>query len=325
MAVLTIDVGGLLLTRRQMVNGSDAAALAAAQSCASTRDTTNPESEADTNASLNVPGLAASAGGIIDSVGCDTAAKGHVTVRYTTTQPLFFAPALGLGNQRNVQTTATAAWGPAGGATNPLPVVLNLAAFQGNCNIPLPDSSIGQQCYLWYDNDRFAGANFGFLDLSEWNVNPATTNCSAGGGSSQLDAWVGGQYTGPELTLNYPNPTYVCTTPGNRSSTWQVLANQIGNIKLFPVNDQTQQIVGGGGQTTFFDVIGFASLRIDALYPANQAPAACGPRPKNSSAHCIVVSWQGFQLGGIDPNAGRDFGTRAIRLCDQTVAGCPDQ
>jgi Flp pilus assembly protein TadG len=325
MAVLTVDVGGLLYKRRAMVNAADAAALAAAQSCALTTDTTNPEAEADANAMLNVGGLQATDGGIIDSVGCDTNHKGHVTVRYTTTQPLFFAQVLGFGTQQNVQTAATAAWGAAGGPGSPVPVVLNLATFQGNCAIPLPDTAIGQQCYLWYDNDTFNGANFGFLDLSEWGVDPTTTNCNSGGGSTQLDSWIAGVYTGPTLSLNYPDPTYVCSTSGNRSSTWSALSNYIGQIETFPINDQTKQIVGSGGQTTFFDLVGFASLRIENIYAANQAPPACGPPPGNSSAHCIIVSWQGYQLGGVDPNGGRDFGTTAIRLCDQAVSPCPDQ
>ena len=47
MLVLTVDVGGLLLARRAMVNASDAAALAAAQSCASAEDTLDPEAQAD--------------------------------------------------------------------------------------------------------------------------------------------------------------------------------------------------------------------------------------------------------------------------------------
>ena len=324
-AVLTVDVGGLLYRRRAMVNASDAAALAAAQSCALTTDTTVPEIEADQNAALNLSGLQPTDGGIIDSSGCDLAPTGHVTTSYTTTQPLYFGEVIGLGNQRPVQATATAAWGPTGGATNPVPVVLNLATFQGNCEIPLPDAAIGQQCYLWYDNDRFVGSNFGFLDLSEWNVDPASTNCNAGGGSSQLESWIDGNYTGPALTLNYPNPTYVCTTSGNRQSTWDTLANHIGQIETFPVNDQTQQITGGGGQTTFFDIVGFASLRIENIYRANQAPPACGPKPNNNSAHCMIVSWQGYQVGGIDPNGGQNLGTLSIRLCDQAISPCPDQ
>jgi len=99
-AVLTVDVGGLLYRRRAMVNASDAAALAAAQSCALTTDTTVPEIEADQNAALNLSGLQPTDGGIIDSSGCDLAPTGHVTTSYTTTQPLYFGEVIGLGNQR---------------------------------------------------------------------------------------------------------------------------------------------------------------------------------------------------------------------------------
>ena len=51
---LTVDVGGLLLRRRAMVNGADAAALAAAQSCADA-SLGDPESAADDYAAKNVP------------------------------------------------------------------------------------------------------------------------------------------------------------------------------------------------------------------------------------------------------------------------------
>ena len=57
MLMLTVDVGGLLYKRRSLVNGADAAALAAAQSCASTTDTTNPEDQADAYAASNVSGV----------------------------------------------------------------------------------------------------------------------------------------------------------------------------------------------------------------------------------------------------------------------------
>lgn len=322
-AVLTIDAGGLFYQRRAMVNAADAAALAAAQSCATITDTTDPETEADTNATSNVPGLTASDGGITAVVGCDTNGQGHVTVDYSIQQALFFAQVLGFGNSATVGGTATAAWGPTGGG-NPVPIVLNQATFQGNCDLPLPDSQKGTQCYLWYDNDRFIGSNFGFLSLDQWNVDPATTNCNSGGGSSTLEDYINGNYTGPPLTLNYPDPTYVCTTSGNRNSVWNTLSNHVGDTLMFPINDQTKQIVGGGGQTTFFDIVGFASLQVDGVYKANQAPPACG-RPPNASAHCLVTSWQGYRFGGINPNGGEDFGTRAVRLCDPTIAPCPDQ
>ena len=52
--VLTVDVGQLLFKRRAMVNASDAAALAAAQSCAGVDDSDSPEAMADLFAVDNV-------------------------------------------------------------------------------------------------------------------------------------------------------------------------------------------------------------------------------------------------------------------------------
>ncbi len=101
MLVLTVDVGGLLLKRRAMVNASDAAALAAAQSCADTGDSFAPESRADIYASANVDGLLAENGGITEIVGCDTG-RGHVTVEYSHPQSLFFAGIFGFGDHGSV-------------------------------------------------------------------------------------------------------------------------------------------------------------------------------------------------------------------------------
>jgi hypothetical protein len=91
MIVLTVDVGQLLFKRRAMVNASDAAALAAAQSCAGLSDSDSPEAMADVFALDNVTAPNSSAANIIDVVGCDGPPFGHVTVEYSSQQNLFFA------------------------------------------------------------------------------------------------------------------------------------------------------------------------------------------------------------------------------------------
>jgi Flp pilus assembly protein TadG len=116
MLMLTIDVGGLLLRRREMVNASDAAALAAAKSCSDETDSFDPESRADIYAAANVNGVAAENGGITDIVGCDDG-NGYLSVQYQSQQQLFFAQVFGFGNTGTVKTTATAAWGPTAGGS----------------------------------------------------------------------------------------------------------------------------------------------------------------------------------------------------------------
>ena len=120
MLVLVVDVGGLLLNRREMVNASDAAALAAAKSCIlpPSKDPRSPEQAADEFAFDNSSRAQTAAANITQISGCDTSATGYVSVQYSANQHLFFAPVLGAGTDRSVSTTATAIWGPAG-AANP--------------------------------------------------------------------------------------------------------------------------------------------------------------------------------------------------------------
>jgi hypothetical protein len=330
-AMLTIDAGNLFFKRRAMVNGADAAALGAAQACARISDLAVPESVADTNATLNVAGLSASDGGITQSVGCDVSSTGSVTVRYTKTEPNFFAQVLGFGSTSNVSATATAVWGSANGANTPLPVVLNLGTLQGRCPIPLPDSQIGTTCYLWYDNDRFSPSNFGFMSLSQWNVIPSFS-CDHAGGASDLQDWINGNWTGPPLDLNFPDPTYVCSITGGASGTWagamgSIVAepDPLDHIKFFPINDDSGQIMNGP-QLDKFDIVGYAALSVDGVWKENQAPAPCFAVPNpptNASAYCLQVSWQGYQFGQGTCCGGLDFGTREVRLCDPVLATCP--
>ncbi len=330
-AVLTIDVGNLFVQRRAMVNGADAAALAAAQACSRLSDTAIPETVADTNATMNVSGLTASNGGITQSTGCDVSPSGRVTVVYSKTVQNFFAQVLGFGSTSNVAATATAVWGTAGGANAPVPIVVNLGTLQGPCPIPLPDSAIGTTCYLWYDNDRFSPSNFGFMSLSQWNV-ASNDSCDHSGGANDLQSWIDGSWTGPPLTLNYPAATYVCSLTGGTSSAWaqalETIASDpdpLNRIKYFPVNDDSGQIMNGP-QLDKFDIVGYAALAVDGVWKANKAPPECYAVPNpptNSSAYCLKISWQGYQAGQGTCCGGYDFGVREVRLCDPVLATCP--
>ncbi len=283
MLALTLDVGGLLLHRREMVNGADAAALAAAQSCASRTDTSDPEAMADGVARDNVATLTAAevAGtNITEIVNCD-AGPGHLTVGYTSQQALFFAPALGFQRTSPVSAEATATWGPAGMA-GPVPVVLNVGAFQGTCDIP--NIAKGTTCYLWYDNNLFGGSSFGYLDLGNgWDVS-ATDSCNNAGGSRQLSDWINGTTPVGTPSLHYPYHTYVCVDGGLRgnvdSSVWGEVSNLKGQTRDFPINgtspaDNASQVMKNS-QIDKYNIIGFAHLEIVDVLTVSQAGGASG-------------------------------------------------
>jgi hypothetical protein len=265
------------------VNSSDAAALAAAQSCYSTKDTDVPEAVADQYATENSGGLRATDGGIVpaESAGCDSGHSGHVTVRYGQDENLFFAPVLGQGRTAHVGTEATASWGAAGG-TAPMPLVLNWGALQGPCDIP--DVPAGVTCPLWYDNNLFGGSAFGFLDLKYpggWDV-LVDDNCNNSGGSNQLRDWINGSDPVGTMHLNYPYHTYVCVDGGLRgnvaTAVWGEITKLIGQTRDFPINglspaDGATQVMRLG-QIDKYNIIGFAHMKIMNVLTVAQAGGA---------------------------------------------------
>src|SRR5213593_4218162 len=112
MIVLVVDVGGLLWKRRELVNGSDAAALSAASTCSlpSTVDNRTAEVAADELAGQNVTGLdpTTATNATVPAGLCHGTASGWVKVQYSQNQHLFFAPVLGFPNQNGVTTKAYA-------------------------------------------------------------------------------------------------------------------------------------------------------------------------------------------------------------------------
>ncbi|MEZ0236380.1 MAG: pilus assembly protein TadG-related protein [Actinomycetota bacterium] len=289
---LTVDVGGMLLRRRAMVNGADAAALAAAQSCA---DATlgSPEALADEYAAKNVPitdgGLT---GGVITgidpesgqqwTINCGVDVTGHVSVRYQSDQSLFFAPVLGFDQTSEVTSRATASWGAAG-ATGPIPLVIYQGFFQGNrCDVPnVAENTV---CYIWEDNDLSGGGDFGFLSVGEgWDVGKSD-DCNNSGGSDQLAGWMNGADPVEVQDLNYPNATWVCTIDGARGNNivWQALEDLAGQIRDFPIVGVSP---GDGEPAQVFppqpkyNVVGFAQFEIMGVNMPSQEALSCAIPP----------------------------------------------
>jgi Flp pilus assembly protein TadG len=293
---LAVDVGGLMLRRRELVNGSDSAALSAARTCA--RGGTDgrfagSEEAADYEAlanSLITPAETAGAN-IVPSLSTTWGETSvHVTVRYTSQQALYFAPVLGFHHESPVTTTATASWGP--GSNNAIPLVMS-GQLQSTCPQPPPNgtNTVGQPpCGTWYDNDSLNNGNFGFLTLNPegWDV-PIGDNCSSAqsGGSNQLGDWISGKDP-TSIALHWTDPTYVCVEGGlkGNSNPWnelQKLADQQA-VRDFPItwegcgnpaipcppagSPTSQGAVYQSNKIDKYDVIGFAALRIlDVVTP----------------------------------------------------------
>lgn len=333
--VLTVDVGQLLFQRRGMVNASDAAALAAAQSCAGLGDSDVPESMADTFAIDNVSTVNAGAVNIIETVGCDGPAFGHVTVEYAMNQDLFFAGVLGFDGPATVRTRATAGWGPTG-AGNPVPIVVYEGNSQGGCDIqegsqPDPDDP---PCYMWYDNDLFQNSAFGFLNLCTaedpcqqgWDVPPAEACPNVG--ASLRNQWINGTWEGSPTETNFPAPTYVCRVSGVAASDWSGLERQVGQELLFPVNDCATEVdrngLAIGCDSTVapdkYNIVGFIVLRLVAVH---DSAAEWGGRPYTfcQRSNVDVIPGQVIPLssipGGQCPNGSTPTGVENLLVGGQ--------
>ncbi len=309
---LTVDVGGLYLRRRELVNGADAGALSAARTCtrggADSRFA-SPEEASDVAVQANgaITAEEVADTDIVEITACGTQ-RGHVTVSYTSQQALYFAPVLGFDYEAPVTTAATASWGL--GSNNPVPIVLS-SLLAVDCSVP-PSGwpSAGDQCAFWYDNDRLNGGNFAFLSLNAagWDV-PIDSNCAGAqsGGTSTLTGWVDGSIPA-SVSINWTEPTYVCTDTGIRgvggksgpnSQLWGALHDLIGQTRDFPINWEgpgapplggapEQGTVYKNGNIDKYDIIGFAALEIVDVLSVNETQGGQGVcTTKNNNP----VSW----------------------------------
>ena len=289
MMVLVVDVGGLLYQRRQMVSASDAAALAAAQSCALGATVAgDPEATADTIASDNLPSSVGVSGGIVqpETVGCLSDKEGHVTVQYQSQHALWFAGIFGSGPV-NITTKATAEWGPAGSGW-PVPFIVtlddagNVFCKDSNGNpVEINDQTPkGTVCSIWFDNSSSGGlfggfgqSVFGSLNLNKWDVQP-TDSCNPKDLPDNTDyASLGGydNRNGSLDPLNYPDPTWVCVGDGNQDSLYSAFEDSIGKNLVFPITDK-KVILDNSGSIDKFNVIGYVSLHLDDVVDANSLP-----------------------------------------------------
>jgi hypothetical protein len=354
MAVLTVDVGALFLQRRALVAAADAAALAAAQSCARRQGVDEANVQADFYAVANAPGSAVTAGYPVYSPNCQAPA-GTVTVRVEADQELFFAPALGLPGEGPVSAQATAAWGGAGVGTNVAPLMISADRLH-DCDIPPPADApplYPVPCSFWWDNSpasaddpALSNAEWGTLDLLNWDILPPV-HCN-NSTPPQFEEWMLEGFFAPlPIDSDYyggiegDGNTYVCRGQGNFGA---ALDNDIRDAMVppldlyFPVNDPTGQIdVNGdpcvppdllpdpstyeGCSVDKYDIIGFAKMQITGLYRGNRPEARtyCGHIElfePDANARCMTTMWVGWTTEGLNPQGGENFGLVPVRLVE---------
>ena len=330
MLALSTDGGLMYVKLRQVRNANDAAALAAAYSCAtgeiqaglSSLDTANLR--AQDVARLNAAGATVYSPGNVYPSGC-TRAAGRVTVHYQATQQMYVAPLVGGPSSGTASADATATWGAAAGATNIAPLMLSMGRLS-TCDIPA--AAKGTHCFFWWDNGTgnntttLTNAEWGLMDLTKWGV-PRTATCPGNVNQSDVTTWIRNGYPGA-LMLKDPPPTYVCRGSGFQGGALnQDIDSMAGKELLFPVNDPMQQVQSGGalcqpGQNCTVEkyaIVSFGVMEIVKVWTGNDAQTKCNhPAANNGSIRCLEAIWQGPLLGGVAPGPAPSFGLSAIAL-----------
>jgi hypothetical protein len=350
MMVLVVDVGSVLFVRRALVNSADAAALAAAQSCSHKEGTAAADFQAGYYADANHTGTVVAGGYPQYWPSCDAPA-GLVTVRVTIDTPLFFAPVLGANPDTPVTTQATAVWGGAGAGEKVAPLMLSDHRLS-DCRIPPddPQNLPPEPCAFWWNNSSngqnnpdLANAEWGTLDLLNWDIDPVVTSC---GNSTppEFERWMLQGFPLPlPIDSNFyggianDTHTYVCRGQGNFGAALDKdiqTAITNGEALYFPVNRQSTQIdkdenicspdlyATTNCAVDKYDIIGFAHLFVDALYKGNTDAAltACAhvqpPPQKDANARCMVTHWESYSSEGLIPREGDNFGVVPVALIE---------
>ena len=227
MLVLVVDLGRAVAIKRQMVNGSDSAVLAAAQQCAMGNSVDDAEDAADAVLANNRSDATVVA---FDAPGCGAPPDGPelVTVESTVNLDYFFAGIFGF-ESGPVVSRAVAVWGVTQEG-HAVPITVDLEQLN-QCGI-MPDDppDTATDCQIDYPKDALTEPRWGTLDLEHWG-DPDAAPCSTSAGTlkSQID---NGGFSEP-----LPAPAFTCMDNGLSDSVWEAM---VGKTLLFPVMDLAQ-------------------------------------------------------------------------------------
>jgi Flp pilus assembly protein TadG len=318
MLVLTFDLGRGVAIKRNMVNGADAAALAAARECGMAHGEAAAK-QAATNLLVDNNGAATVTRFQIDPgpAQCSGApnpnpdGKNEVTVTARVPQDYFFAPIFGINNG-TVVASATAEWTT--GVKNPAPLKLDMLQVQ-DCTGHQPGYT-GPECYFTFEKPK-TGSQRGWLDFPQgWPVQGQDSNpmdCSSqAGGVNELRNYIkqmglqGSSGWRPALwgPPGGPPATYVCAAggvPNELVQAMQAWLLQVAQMDPKPVVFFPEAACDGSAMPCFpwvttpgheaYPIIDFVGMRVVNAWSGQQAQqqANCQFERGSSDVFCIQL------------------------------------
>ncbi len=327
MLVLTFDLGRGVALKRNMVNGADAAALAAARECglahgeaAARQAATQLLVDNNDGATLTDIKFDPSPAQCSGAPNPDPEGKNEVTVTASVPQEYFFAPIFGFKNG-TVVASATAQW--TSGVQNPVPLKLDLLKVQ-DCVTGHQPGYEGPECAFGFDNSQGStGSQRGWLDFPEgWPIqgqdpNPMDCTSNAGGASDLVD-YINqmGQQTSSGFmpVLWNPGPTYACAQGGVPMTAIKTMVdwlNSVAGMDPKPVVFFPLAACDGASAPCFpwiqtpgrqaYPIIDFVGMRIVGAWKNQEAKQHCTFTGHSSDVFCIqlaVASPSDSALGG---------------------------
>jgi Flp pilus assembly protein TadG len=304
MLVLTFDLGRGVALKRNMVNGTDAAALAAAMDCGAGQPNATAEATAGTLLARN-NGAATVTSFVTDPDPCNSS-SGEVTVTSSVDQEYFFAPIFGINNG-TVVASATAEWTM--GVKNPVPLKLDQLKVE-DCNDGHQTGYSGTECYFAFEKSRSA-SEWGWLDFPEgWPIQGQDTNpmdcTNQKGGSKDLKDYIdemgleGAAGFGPILWD--PPPTYACAQGGlNADSVIAVVdwLNKVAAMDPPPKVFFPEVACNGTAAPCFpwmkqkglsYPVVEFVGMRVVGAWKNQEARKHCTFTRQSSNVFCVQLA-----------------------------------
>jgi Flp pilus assembly protein TadG len=347
MLVLTFDLGRGVALKRNMVNGADAAALAAARECALANGETKAQAAADelladNNGTATVTGFQINPGPAqCSGVPSPTPDDPTVTVTVSVPQEYFFAPIFGFNNG-TVVASATAEWTL--GVKNPVPLKLDQLKVQ-DCNDGHQPGYSGTECYFAFDNSASAtGAQHGILDFPQgWPIQGQDTNpmgCTSNkGGANDLVDYInrmGLTSADPSDFLPKmwePPPTYACAQGGDQAVVVKAIVDWLTKVKDMdpkPVVYFPEVACDGTAAPCFpwiktpgreaYPVVEFVGMRVMGAWKGQEAKQHCtfsgqkSGKGKGSGSSGVSSNVFCVQLAVAGPNDPILGGAAIVRL-----------
>lgn len=315
MLVLTFDLGRGVALKRNMVNGADAAALAAARECGLAHGDVAAKQAATTLVADNNDAatlLPDPDGFEVDPEGaqCNGTAGsleggvGLVTVTVRVPQQYFFAPIFGINNG-TVVASATAEWTT--GLTNPAPVKIDQLKVEQCVDEGEPNPEGMVDCWFTFQKGaQPLNSDWGWLNLPEgWPVkgqDPNPMKCSSqAGGAKDLGDYIGGMggmgAGGAALPPLWDEtgggnpPTWVCSATGHKAANVADITQWVTNV---------QQLIAQGKLES-------EPVVLFPIVACNGAVAPCHPWLTTPGVAYPVVKLQGFFVKeALDGKAARN-------------------